>query len=531
MSSVDLGSDSSLLRISVWRLDRRQSLAVVACVALLAILFGPALADMAEVWWRSAEYGYGMVIPAISAFLIWQRKDRLERLAAQGSWWGLPWVASGLLLAVLGELSTIPVVTHYAFVWTLIGMTLALLGWRIVRELWVPLGLLFLMIPLPVFLYKGLSAQLQLLSSALGVQVIRLCDISVHLEGNIIDLGSYQLGVVEACSGLRYLFPLLVLSIVAACFFRVVWWKRLLLVLSSAPITIFMNSFRIGMIGVLVEYGGVAQAEGFMHDFEGWVVFMAAMGLLVAEMAVLASLPPERAALGRVLQIELPSPTPPGARARRPSRRGPIIAAAVLMALTAGAVLAMPERGASAPPREDLHGFPMALGAWQGRRDSIGDNYLAILKLSDYVIADFRRGNEPAVNFYVAYYDSQSAGASAHSPRSCIPGGGWQITDLSRRQIAMRDGGLLPVNRAVVQKGGSRQLVYYWFDQRGRLLTNEYLVKWYLLWDSIWRNRSDGAMVRLTTPLAPGEALEDADRRLAAFAAEAHPAMQPHVPD
>jgi exosortase len=107
----------------------------------------------------------------------------------------------------------------------------------------VPLLLLGLMIPLPTFLYQGLSAQMQLISSQIGVAIIRLFNISVFLEGNVIDLGNYKLQVAEACNGLRYLFPLMALGFIAAYLFKGALWKRAVIFLSTIPITILMNSF------------------------------------------------------------------------------------------------------------------------------------------------------------------------------------------------------------------------------------------------------------------------------------------------
>lgn len=104
--------------------------------------------------------------------------------------------------------------------------------------------------------------------------------IPVFLEGNIIDLGVYQLQVVEACSGLRYLFPLMSLGFIAAYFYQAAFWKRAIVFLMTIPITILMNSFRIGVIGVMVDNWGISMAEGFLHDFEGWIIFMACAAIL-----------------------------------------------------------------------------------------------------------------------------------------------------------------------------------------------------------------------------------------------------------
>jgi len=134
------------------------------------------------------------------------------------------------------------------------------------------------------------------------------------------------------------------------------------------------------------------------------------------------------------------------------------------------------------------------------------------------------------VNYYVAYYDSQQKGRSAHSPKSCMPGDGWEMSDFERTEITLGNDFSLPVNRTVIRKGNQTSLVYYWFQQRGRLLNNEYLVKLYLLWDSITKQRTDGAMIRVTTPVFPHEGVEQADERIQKLIRESQSLLQNYVP-
>jgi EpsI family protein len=136
------------------------------------------------------------------------------------------------------------------------------------------------------------------------------------------------------------------------------------------------------------------------------------------------------------------------------------------------------------------------------------------------------------VNFYVAYYASQRKGESAHSPRSCIPGGGWEIASLTQRDVdgVSVAGQPLRVNRVLIQKGDSKQVVYYWFQQRGRIITNEYLVKWYLFWDALTRNRTDGALVRLVASVGPGQNEQEADAQLSTFAASVSSPLEKYIP-
>jgi exosortase D (VPLPA-CTERM-specific) len=486
-----------------------------------------ALAVMVRRWETSEEYGYGFMIPVITLFLIWQRKDRLEVLPFTGSWLGLALLAAGVLVTIAGQLSTLYTVSQYGFVIAVIGAAYAALGWAAFKIVAVPLLLLFLMVPLPNFLFNNLSSQLQLVSSQIGVAVIRLFDISVHLEGNVIDLGTYKLQVVEACSGLRYLFPLIALSIIASYFYQAAVWKRVVVVLSSVPITVLMNSFRIGVIGVLVEYFGIEQAEGFLHDFEGWIVFMACVALLIAEMWLLSRFGNDRRPFREIFGMDFPAPLPEGASTVKRVIPKQAFVGLALLVVGAAAALAVGGRIEYIPEREEFVSFPSNFGEWRGRSGSLDSIVLDVLKLDDYFIADFRNAAGQAVNFYVAYYGSQRSGASAHSPATCLPGGGWRIE--SHTQVALADG--LRTNRFVISMGEQRQLVYYWFKQRDRIITNEFAVKWYLLWDALKRNRTDGALVRLTTVLRPGEDVEAGDARLRAFAHEVVAPLSKYVPD
>src|SRR5205085_11603535 len=142
-------------------------------------------------------------------------------------------------------------------------LALTFMGWQGFKEVWVALLLLAFMIPLPDFLYQSVSAQSQLISSQLGVAIIRLFGISVLLEGNVIDLGSYKLQVVEACSGLRYLYPLLSVGFLMAYMYPAALRWRLLLLLSTIPITVITNSMRIAITGVLIQRWGSGMGEGF----------------------------------------------------------------------------------------------------------------------------------------------------------------------------------------------------------------------------------------------------------------------------
>lgn len=505
--------------------------ALVLC--LLAVLYWDGVGELLLRWAGHDEFSHGYLIPVVALFLAWQQRGLLAGVPFTGSWAGVVLLLLGLFMYFAGTLGTIFMVVHYSLVLVLFSLALSYTGWGPMRYLWAAFFYLIFMIPFPPFLLNQLSLALQLISSELGVAFIAWFGIPVFVEGNVIDLGIYKLQVVDACSGLRYLFPLMSFGFLIAYLFKGPLWQRVVVFLSTIPITVLMNSFRIGVVGLLVQAKGIEMAEGFLHDFEGWLIFVACTLLLLGEVWLFVKLGGRRRAFADAFRLD-DAPLPPASvpRATRPVPR-PFWAAVAILGLSVALAQALDARAPSQPQRMSFAMFPDRIGAWNGQPETLESQVLEALDLDDYFIADFIAGDDRAVNFYVAYYGSQDVGEAAHSPRSCIPGGGWKIVDLQTHvvdDVRVR-GEPLRVNRLKIQRGTTKQLVYYWFQQRDRILTSEYAVKWFLFWDGLTRNRTDGALLRLTTVVPPWEDWEDGDRRLTAFARDLYPELSPFLPD
>jgi exosortase D (VPLPA-CTERM-specific) len=303
--------------------------------------------------------------------------------------------------------------------------------------------------------------------------------------------------------------------------------------LSSIPITLLMNSMRVGTIGFMVDHWGIGMAEGFLHEFQGWAVFMVCSALLLGEIAILNRLGRESGTWRQLFGIEFPARTPANA-ALRPRRLPPsFIAASSLLVIFVITALLLPRPAEIIPSRAGFDEFPMSIGSWSGERASLEGIYLDTLKLDDYLLADYRSAGAGVVDLYISYYNRQRKGDAVHSPRACLPGGGWQLRDFGRHTLAgiQINGHALRVNRTIIELGNQRQLVYYWFQQRGRVITNEYAVKWYIFRDALTRQRTDGAMVRLIAPIPAGVNVADADRNLTEFAARIVPELPRFVPN
>jgi len=518
-------------KITIWTYAVPALLVIVASFLLLLPAFWGGISELMTRWEKQEEYSHGYMIPMVTAYLIWQRRDLLKTIEFKPAWLPVGFVFLGLLISIIGEISALYVLIHFSLILIILGMAWSLMGWNGFKYVLIPVILLGFAIPLPYFLEATLTAELQLISSKLGVVFIRLFGIPVFLEGNVIDLGGFSLQVVEACSGLRYLYPLMGVGFIAAYMYQVEYWKRVIVFLSTIPITILMNSLRIGIIGILVEHWGTGMAEGFIHFFEGWIIFIACLAILITEMWLLTKVGNKSESFRSVFALpEYKISEEATVIHKTRTLTPPFFVIMALISVSLVAVNMLDQREEVIPERKSFVTFPLLIDDWQGKQESLLPSISDALAVTDYVLNDYSSGTSVPVNFYVAYYESQRKGFSPHSPRVCIPGGGWSISDIERINIDQASGGTIPVNRAIIQNGKYKQLVYYWFKQRGRDIASEYWMKWYLLTDSLSIQRTDGSLVRLTTPIVPNETAASADKRLQGFLSLVNPLMSEYIP-
>lgn len=488
------------------------------------------------IWTQSDEYGHGMMVMAVLAYLVAVRWSVYQPTQP-----GNPGVALALalvasVLVVLGQSAGIPLIAYYGLWLFGLAAVIAVGGFSFFRSLLAPLLIVPLLFPLPNPLGPMVTAELQLTSSKLGVWIIRGLGGSVYLEGNVLDMGAgTKLLVAEACAGLRYLFPLLSLGAIAGLIMRAPLWMSWTVFLVTIPITIFMNSFRIAVTGILVEGGGAAHTEGFLHFFEGWVVFIVAAALLLGVIWLLARTLPGRPRLIDILsfQLETSEPARPAAARldRYPSPGTPIWSITVFMLLAIGASMGLAGRGEQVPERKSLEDFPVQIGEWTARVDRLPSLVEEVAGASEYFYGDFSAVSGEMVNAYVSYYKDQRHGRIPHSPKVCIPGGGWVIETQDTAAIKDQAGTVLVVNRLVTALGQRKVISYYWLKQGPRFYRDEMLARLDLVRSSLLENRTDGALVRLVAELRPGEGLDAGDARLMRFASEFVGLIPAYVPD
>lgn len=498
----------------------------LASLAAVALTYSTYATGLFAAWQRE-EYSHGIIIPFL-ALLIGLNIFSEKKPIVQVSWLGIPVIFLGYCLIAISELSAFEPPAHYGLVVILSGVSLTFLGKRATTFLTPALIYLFFAIPLPKLFEVALTAELQLLSSSLGVFILQSLSVPVFQDGNVIDLGAEKIQVVEACSGLRYLFPLMSFSYLLAFLFQGQLWKRAVVFLSAIPLTLIMNSLRIALVGVLVNQWGSQMADGLIHDFEGWVIFVICIIALLIEIWLLSRIGHEKNYL-KFDYIGLPKginlDTAP------PVQKTAIAALALCALMTILFFVAdLRDRPEIIPERESFYTFPLTIENWKGHQEALDPAIIQALGFSDYWNANYQRNeHEPPVSLYMAYYQSQRLGNAAHSPSNCIPGGGWEVKE--KNIVAVEMGNFsLPVTRMVIKKGTEAMLVYYWFDQRGRILNEQFGIKWYLFVDSITRQRTDGAVIRVMTQMDNNSETQIADERVKSFLKGAYNDISPHVP-
>jgi exosortase len=287
----------------------------IAIAAALGFVYASVLAKLGYDWWEDENYSHGLLVPFIIGYILWSERDALRRARVKPSlWWGGAAVLLALMVLWAGTAGAELFTQRMSLVLMLAGIVVYFWGFWLLRFVIVPLLLLILAIPIPAIVFNQIAFPLQLFASRCAVWAMRLFDIPVLRQGNIIELMPLnastpkRLEVVEACSGIRSLMTLVTLAVVFAYFTHPKsdqgegggsssgrrggaglsalksygFWRSLILVVSAVPIAILTNAMRVSGTGILAHYYGTQVADGFFHSFSGWVVYIAAFLLLFA---------------------------------------------------------------------------------------------------------------------------------------------------------------------------------------------------------------------------------------------------------
>jgi EpsI family protein len=488
-----------------------------ALVASILLVHAEAVRGMLRLWDESPMYSYGYLVPVISAYLAWSRREVLARQELRPS----PAVGLGLLgvwalLYAAGHFAAVLLAQQLALVVAIAAATALVWGWPALRTVWAAVAYLLLMVPLWDGFTEPLHGRFQNLSAGIGVRMLDLVGIPAYREGTFIALPTLTLEVARACSGVNYLVAVLALGLPLGYLYLRSPWRRVALLVSAMLIAALSNSLRVALIGVLVHLDIGAALHGPGHTLHG--LFVSGIGHVVLFVGLAILRRGERA------------DDPPAATTASPGPAGqPVTVRSLAPAFVCAAVFAavagltawrepMPIALVAALDR-----LPARLGEWTA------DPYATPAPLPWWHGADadlrrtYHRGGR-AVDVHVVYFPTQRQSQEVVTYRA---------SELHRdaRPLDVRlDAAPARVNLATDRADGEARLSLFWYELDGVVEAEPSSVKLRTLWHALGRGRTNGAVVCLRTADPGPEAREAVVQSLTALAAEVHAGLAASLP-
>lgn len=256
---------------------------IILAKVLFLITFFPTLVWMWERWFaRDSYYSHGILVPFVSLYLIWQEKEEINKITWKESPWGMRLIIIGIITHIISAVFRIYFSSGFSMLLVFIGMILYFAGEKFFQKIIFPIAFLIFMIPLPEVAIVNISFKLKLFAAEIAAIILNNMRIPALRDGSVIQMRNAQVVVDDVCSGLRSLISLTALGAIFAFWMKSAMWKRILLFLSTIPIAVITNVFRVIFLSAVSEIWGPQYASGTMHDVTGFMVFALAFILLYA---------------------------------------------------------------------------------------------------------------------------------------------------------------------------------------------------------------------------------------------------------
>lgn len=483
-----------------------------------AFCYAGVLKALVGQWWTNDIYSYGFLIPCISLYLVWTRLEKLRKIAPTRAYpAGAALLGLGLLMLVLGHAAAVVVLKEFSFVVTLAGVVLFLLGGAHFRTLLLPIGYLFLMIPIWEVLTDRLHLPFQIFSATIGVSLLQLLGFPAHQQGVFVELPTLTLEVAQVCSGVNYLIAVVAVGIPLAYLFLRGWASRILLVCLTVAIAILSNGFRVALIGILVHYGANGDIHGPFHILQGMFVSVVGYVALFGGVMVLSRFQNGPAGETPTEQsvVERPSETGRGVSTKA------MVALSLIFLMTASYLHF--HRSVPVPLKKDLNAFPRFVGEWTGHDAASGvrpeDGGKRIFS------RNYRSASGETVHLYVEYLASQEQGRELIDYRSDA-----LFRESVKRSVLLDDRRLITVNKTILAEREQTKQIFFWYDMNGKVTADRYAVKLNAMWEALVFGRTNGALIRVSTPLLPGHDRDQAAGVAERFIRDVSPELSQYLP-
>jgi len=495
-------------------------------VMLYALFYGPLVPGLVKEWYEHQNFSYGFLIPVIFIYLVWQEREIFQQCSSNSSGLGAVSLSAAVLIGVIGKILGEPFSGRISMVLALIAMVHLFWGWQCVKRLAFPLAYLFLMIPPPYVIVKELAYHLRMFDASLAAGSLRVIGVPVYRDSYFLFLPNITLEVADGCSGTASLFAMAALGTLYAYYLPAQPLAKVGVLLGAVVFPMLANLLRILLIGASVYYYGPIMLEAFFHYFSGTFTFLLSLFMLLLLGECLRRRYPRSSREQTMGTLCMPDSRQAASSRELDSQDGGL-ARPFLIAVTAlGLALVVsnsPVTSRPVPLANDLQTVSEQLGPYQTVERQWSDFYVdqnADRSLSRI----YEARDEGPIELFIGYRGYQTGEDRLISPKLIFPEK-WEYASMDHTSIAVGGHRTIDAIWLDTKKGPERRLVLYWYQLRGQAFASDVRYRFEQLRGAILQRRSDGAVVRLATPLTDYEAAEQAKKRLEAFAAYLYPEL------
>ncbi|MBN2013135.1 EpsI family protein [candidate division KSB1 bacterium] len=463
-----------------------------ALAAVLLVLYGLDIVQTISTCFVDENFSHGLVVPLLSALLIWKRRAIFHNYTWTPSWTGLLVIVEGLALRVFAELAAELFFLRLSFIIILVGISLCVFGFPITKRLIGPIGLLLFMIPLPYVVYQDITLPLKAISTNVAVAVFNTIGMPAFKMGNIIELEHLTMNMDSACSGLRYLLPFIVLAIFWGQLTVKSWYIRTTLIAEAAVLSIIANICRIICTGVLFKIGGSGWIVGWPHTLLGIVVVLFAGLLFMLSWMFLK----EKAAPA-LIESSSGNHT-----AVSPARAPVFLSGGILLSLLTIFWLQMQNKMDPPELLVNLENFPTQIENWHGFPDSLHNAQNLNRTLFDQSFSGYYYDADSfEVKLVLAYLADYHRERSLHSPKHCFQTAGFAFH--STKTIHFYTHETVPkkitATQMIVERSGLTEVITYLYYTGESFIGSDYLMRFFLLRDALIYNRRNRCLIKLVS--------------------------------
>jgi len=489
--------------------------------ASMLFLYGEVISALVGQWWSNDMYSYGFLIPFISLYMVWVKRENILSIRPSPAY--IPgtlilFISFSMLMA--GHAGGIIVLEELSLPFTIAGIVVLLLGIHSLRFLWLPIVYLFFMIPVWDFITGFLHFPFQNFSAATGAGLLDMIGIPVYREGIFVELPNVTLKVARECSGVNYVLAVIALGIPMAYLFLKSRTKRIILLCSSIIIALTANGLRVALIGAFSYYGIGDNIHGPFHMLQGLFVSVVGYAALFGGVFILAGGLP-------VLHYRQADGQDKSTSSLNISVIKNLVLPAIIIiivSLLLGSYIYF-HKTSPIPLKKALIWFPYEIGNWTGTDSEPDYQVFKDLGADNIMTRAYMTDEGRKLKLYIGYYEHQEQGKELVDYRI-----EWLYYGASRIKITGSTDKVIEVNRLIRQEGQIKRLILFWYDINGRVVSSKYMAKAYTTWDSLARDRTNGAMVMVSTDIGNNAETEEAMRYTSRFVKDILPILPDYIP-